>query len=537
MKKEKDNSKKVLLKGTAILSVAGLLSKILSAVYRVPFQNIVGDVGFYIYQQVYPFYGIAVSFATYGFPVVISKLYAEKISIGDTRAAKKILFPAFVSVSTICLLIFLVIYFGSTFFSRLMGDPRLEPLLKMVSLTFLIIPLVSVMRGHFQGQGFMAPTAISQLGEQIVRVSLILILAFLLTAKGFTLYVIGKWTMFASVVGSLCGAMILVAFFIHYNHQSQIHFWNSIKGSVKIMKMVWTEGIAVCISSLTLLLFQLADSFQMVPLLKESGMALTQAQVMKGIYDRGQPLVQLGMVLAISLSLSVVPFVAAMKRKSEEMTGYIRFAFQLSLVVSSAATTGLILIMNDLNVMLFENEWGSNVLRIFVLIVFFATICTTIISVLQGLDITYFPACIVIVGFFVKLLFNRFFILKWGTMGAAIASNLALLLMAVILIYRLRKTIDIRLVNWRFVIVLIKSLTIMTITISLFFLISRVFAPLFHGVRLFSAFVAICAAVIGAIVFFISIIRGRIFSKEEIILLPFGSRLQFLLKEGRVNRD
>jgi hypothetical protein len=68
-------------------------------------------------------------------------------------------------------------------------------------------------------------------------------------------------------------------------------------------------------------------------------------------------------------------------------------------------------------------------------------------------------------------------------------------------------------------------------------MISRVFAPLFHGVRLFSAFVAICAAVIGAIVFFISIIRGRIFSKEEIILLPFGSRLQFLLKEGRVNRD
>lgn len=92
MKKEKDNSKKLLLKGTAILSVAGLLSKVLSAVYRVPFQNIVGDVGFYIYQQVYPFYGIAVSFATYGFPVVISKLYAEKISIGDTRAAKKYYF-------------------------------------------------------------------------------------------------------------------------------------------------------------------------------------------------------------------------------------------------------------------------------------------------------------------------------------------------------------------------------------------------------------------------------------------------------------
>lgn len=48
-----------LFQGAVILTIAGLLSKILSAVYRVPFQNIVGDTGFYIYQQVYPFLGIA----------------------------------------------------------------------------------------------------------------------------------------------------------------------------------------------------------------------------------------------------------------------------------------------------------------------------------------------------------------------------------------------------------------------------------------------------------------------------------------------
>ncbi|MFB8736447.1 oligosaccharide flippase family protein [Bacillus sp. SL00103] len=48
-----------LFQGAVILTIAGLLSKVLSAVYRVPFQNIVGDTGFYIYQQVYPFLGIS----------------------------------------------------------------------------------------------------------------------------------------------------------------------------------------------------------------------------------------------------------------------------------------------------------------------------------------------------------------------------------------------------------------------------------------------------------------------------------------------
>ncbi|MDA6131309.1 oligosaccharide flippase family protein, partial [Escherichia coli] len=66
-----------LFKGALILTIAALITKILSAVYRAPFQNIVGDVGFYIYQQVYPFYGIIIVLSTYGFPVIISKLYAE----------------------------------------------------------------------------------------------------------------------------------------------------------------------------------------------------------------------------------------------------------------------------------------------------------------------------------------------------------------------------------------------------------------------------------------------------------------------------
>lgn len=66
-----------LFQGAVILTIAGLLSKVLSAVYRVPFQNIVGDTGFYIYQQVYPFLGIAIMLGTTGFPVMVSKLLSE----------------------------------------------------------------------------------------------------------------------------------------------------------------------------------------------------------------------------------------------------------------------------------------------------------------------------------------------------------------------------------------------------------------------------------------------------------------------------
>ena len=37
-----------------ILTLALVIVKVLSAIYRVPYQNILGDSGLYAYQQIYP---------------------------------------------------------------------------------------------------------------------------------------------------------------------------------------------------------------------------------------------------------------------------------------------------------------------------------------------------------------------------------------------------------------------------------------------------------------------------------------------------
>ena len=69
-------SNRQMMQGALVLSLAAFIAKILSAVYRVPFQNMVGNTGFYVYQQVYPIYGIGMTFALSGFPVFVSALIA-----------------------------------------------------------------------------------------------------------------------------------------------------------------------------------------------------------------------------------------------------------------------------------------------------------------------------------------------------------------------------------------------------------------------------------------------------------------------------
>src|SRR5699024_12212114 len=64
-------------KGAIFLAIASVIVKLLSAIYKVPFQNLTGDAGFYVYQQIYPFYGIAIVFSFSGVPLYISKLVSE----------------------------------------------------------------------------------------------------------------------------------------------------------------------------------------------------------------------------------------------------------------------------------------------------------------------------------------------------------------------------------------------------------------------------------------------------------------------------
>lgn len=77
-------------RGAIILTIASFVTKVLSAFYRIPYQNIAGDIGFYIYQQIYPFYGFCLILATYGFPIIISKMVAERLERGKNKKQKKL---------------------------------------------------------------------------------------------------------------------------------------------------------------------------------------------------------------------------------------------------------------------------------------------------------------------------------------------------------------------------------------------------------------------------------------------------------------
>ena len=107
---------------------------------------------------------------------------------------------------------FFILYFGADYIAVWMNDAQLAILLRVVSIVFLIFPIASILRGYYQGKGDMVPTALSQVGEQLIRVFTILFLAYIFMQNGLFLYLVGGGAMFGSITGSMVSAIILFTF-------------------------------------------------------------------------------------------------------------------------------------------------------------------------------------------------------------------------------------------------------------------------------------------------------------------------------------
>jgi PST family polysaccharide transporter len=524
------------LRGASILS-GSIIVKVLSAAYRIPYQNIAGDIGFYIYQQVYPFYGVAFTLSTLGFPVVISKLIAERESSKNNFEVKDILVTSFVVLSSIGIMMFAALFLGADWIAGWMKDPDLASLLRIIAYSYLLMPISSVLRGYFQGINNMLPTASSQVAEQCIRVLTILVLSTIFVNLGYSPYVVGKGAVFGSITGGITGLVLLIAFVIL---RAEWRLFSQVKikpvNFIKISKVLVFQGLAFCITGLILILFQFVDSLHLYSLLRETGMGEREAKEWKGVYDRGQPLLQLGTVVANSFALALVPVISGFvqKRSEQELVNKIKLALRVSTTIGIAAAIGLIVTMKPVNHMLFTNSKGTITLAIFSLSILFTSLIMAKAAVIQSLGYSFIPVIITIVGVGSKWALNLV-LFPLQNCGAASATVLAFMIMTVLFYMVLRVHIKKTLIEKRNVLIILKSTVYMGTGVVLF---NCLFEWMTSGEsRLLATVQALTGVGIGAAVFVMTAIRAGLFGEEELSLIPAGSKLKRFIITNRSIRN
>src|SRR5690625_241024 len=208
-----------IVRGTLLLTAAGYISRFLGMIYVIPFNALVGAQGIALYAYAYIPYNILLSLSTVGIPLAISKMVSKYNTLGDYRIGLRIFRMSFYLMIFTGVLAFLILFFSAESIAKVIIANRethgnsvedVKKVIQMVSFALIIIPAMSSVRGFFQGNQSMKPTPISQVVEQIVCISFVLIAGFIIVVVNKGSYVNAvSFATFAAFIGGLGSTFIL----------------------------------------------------------------------------------------------------------------------------------------------------------------------------------------------------------------------------------------------------------------------------------------------------------------------------------------
>jgi len=539
-------SSTAFVKGATILAIAGIIARIIGAVFRIILAAILGDEGIGLYMYAYPIYSTLLVISTAGIPVALSKLMAENIALRDYREAMRVFRIAFFILTLTGAVITLVLFLGAEFFSRaVVKDMKAVYPLIAISPAIFFVTIMAAFRGFFQGQQNMMPTASSQLLEQLVRVAFSIFLVLLLLPLGLEFAAAGATS--GAAAGGIAGFLLLLVFYWQKRHrflslteQQQEHKPDPVG---RIIGRIFSLAIPVTIGGLVIPLISLIDLAVVPRQLQAAGFNLETARALYGqLTGMAGPVVYFPNVIALALSISLVPAISeayALKNKAL-IQSRSAVAIKLTVLFSLPSAIGLYLLAEPITVLLYGNAAAGYSLAYLSWSVIPLCLYVSTTGLIQGLGKPIIPALNMLYGGLVKTVFAWFLTANpsLNVGGAALASVIGIGVAAVLNLYHVY-----RFTGWRgnsrellflpgFAAILMSIFVYLT-----YHGICRFADPLLSAGSL-NAFASLGAIMVGIIVYGLVLLFSGGLSREELLMIPLiGSRLLNLLERLGLIRD
>jgi len=297
------------------------------------------------------------------------------------------------------------------------------------------------------------------------------------------------------------------------------------------------EGGTLCLLTAMMVLFQLVDSFTVKNGLVAGGASDLAAKSLKGIYDRAQPLVQLGLVVAVAFATSLLPALTEAQRQQRPLAFKRLTAtmMRIALIIATAAAAGLISLMPWVDRLLFGDAQGATMLAIYMLSIVLATLIQTYNSVLQSQDGYRLTVVALLVGLAVKMVGNHWMVERFGGIGASWLTVAGLLVTLVVIWYG--SAVELRSGVWTtgFLAKLIGCTGLMVISLRGLVGISETVWPRLTSGRLLDGAGLLVLIPVGALVFLAVALWWRLLTVREWLTLPFAKRLlRFWQRLGQI---
>lgn len=532
----KDNS---FLKGAAILGIAGVIVKILGAIYRIPITNIIKDEGMGYYQTAYPYYVLLLTISTSGFPVAIAKLVSEKRAIGDYASAQKVFKVALIGLLLGGIFSSLFVFLGARPMVESLGNPNAYYSLIALVPALFFVPIMSAYRGFFQGRQSMSPTALSQIAEQFFRVVTGLLLTYLLVDRGIPIAAGGA--SFGGSVGAFAGTLVILVMYFakrnEINEEVQTSIVNEQYSVANIVKDLLIIAIPITIGASIAPIMDTIDATLVQRRLQFIGFTEANANEMYGqLKGLAQTLINFPQIFSIAIAMSLVPAIsdASARKKKKEIEGIIGSGIRITLLIGLPAAFGLFVLARPIiNLLYYNNSIETinstgHILAYLSFGVIFLTLVQSLTAILQGLGKPLIPVMNLFIGALVKvvLTYTLTVVPSINIKGAAISTVVAYAIAAILDLISVRMISKIKL-NYSniFIKPLISSLG-MAITVKL----GYAFLLTFISDRLST----LLSVMIGALVYLILLIVTGTLTQNDMALLPKGDKIAKKLERFKI---
>ena len=551
--------------GAIILSLSGIICKMLGAIYKIPLVNVLSAKGIGVYYLVFPVYAFLLTFVSNSFIVSTSKMVSKKVAQKDDKGAFNFFVSTLITLSIFGVLLAVGLCFLSKVIASLQGMADAYICYLALAPAIVAVAVSSAFRGYFQGLQNMTPSAISSIIDQLFKLAIGLTLAKIFIGKGVLYGAFGA--ILGLSVAEISSCLFFVFYYLYFRVKNREYFDSfsfkngkerkelnkaivkkiptqkftlkshfESKNNSKLMqngaktrknqcklrflgvKEVFKNALPFILSSVILPTSMVIDSFLVVNLLFSMGFDKFFATGLLGLNSGVVgTLVSLPSTFSVSICMTLVPYLvySLSKKDYEGVSKKAELTLKLNLIVALPCVIVFLLFSKNVLQLLYagsfscdgEFKLASTLLVLSSSSVLYLTILQMSTALLQAVGKAYVPVLSLLVSLIIKVACEVVLIKFFGIIGVAISNCICYFLSSFINLWQFRKVVKINLSLYQALVAPLLSCGFMAGAIVVALKICEAFVS-FRFASLFAFFV-------GATVYLASLVMLRCFTKEE----------------------
>ncbi|MCL6603839.1 MAG: polysaccharide biosynthesis protein [Paenibacillus sp.] len=449
------SKKESFVKGTLILAAAALIARVLGLAQKVPFEHLFNDIGEASFNSANSVYLMLLPLATAGIPSTLSKMVSERYALNRPHEAQQIYRAALYFAAVIGVIMSVTLYIGAPYYADYTKVPESTLAIRAIAPALLLFPTIAMMRGYFQGRNNMMAGGLSQIVEQIARVSTAIVLAYIMLSKGYDNTWMAAGASFGSVFGSLGAFGIMLYYALQLKRKEStntLYETNEAKLPLfGIYKSIFKLSIPIVLASVTIPVVNLIDNSLIVPLLSGQ-VGYSEATRTLAIYgSKAVSVAGIPPVLAIALSTSLIPIISAAYARRDEMhlKRQVTLALRIAILTGTPIVTSLVVAAYSVNGVLFSSLDGSGIIGMLTLGTIFQITMMTTNSILLGMGKARISMYYVMIGIIVKLVASILLSKVFGIYGILGATALCFIVITLLNLRMLKSIVPFEIMGKR----------------------------------------------------------------------------------------